>query len=139
MMEQWHCINAFLIAFPFAMFNLKSRPINALPYARDDFIVKPKTISYSSHTRLKRGITETTTGTAFKRTFNMPMEILRLVGITITLISFVASHVKLEVPVPYGAATLDTNPLLASGSDWPWYVKQALRSWNNCSSAKIEC
>lgn len=29
------------------------------------------------------------------------------------------AHVRLEQPVPYGTATLNTNPLLVDGSDWP--------------------
>lgn len=30
------------------------------------------------------------------------------------------AHVLLKTPVPYGAATLNTNPLLTDGSDYPW-------------------
>ncbi|KAL8954910.1 MAG: hypothetical protein Q9183_006874 [Haloplaca sp. 2 TL-2023] len=32
---------------------------------------------------------------------------------------FATAHVLLETPVPYGAETLNTNPLLADGSDYP--------------------
>ena len=34
--------------------------------------------------------------------------------------SLAHAHVLLKTPVPYGAATLNTNPLLADGSDYPW-------------------
>lgn len=53
----------------------------------------------------------------------MHLERILLVSVGVTFTAIVNAHVKLEDPVPYGAATLDTNPLLASGSDWPWYVK----------------
>jgi len=38
----------------------------------------------------------------------------------LALASAVGAHVLLKTPVPYGAATLNTNPLLKDGSDYPW-------------------
>ena len=35
------------------------------------------------------------------------------------LASLVYAHVKLEAPVPYGVATLNTEPLESTGVDWP--------------------
>ena len=40
----------------------------------------------------------------------------------LVLASLAQAHVLLKTPVPYGAATLNTNPLLADGSDYPWSV-----------------
>ncbi|KAL8700513.1 MAG: hypothetical protein Q9201_005412 [Fulgogasparrea decipioides] len=37
----------------------------------------------------------------------------------LTLVSLTGAHVLLENPVPYGAATLNTNPLEKDGSDYP--------------------
>ncbi|CAF9932522.1 hypothetical protein IMSHALPRED_008908 [Imshaugia aleurites] len=37
----------------------------------------------------------------------------------ILVASFTDAHVKLDQPVPYGAASLNTNPLETDGSDWP--------------------
>lgn len=36
------------------------------------------------------------------------------------LAAVAGAHVFLKNPVPYGAATLNTNPLLEDGSDYPW-------------------
>jgi len=40
----------------------------------------------------------------------------------LALASTVGAHILLKTPVPYGAATLNTNPLVKDGSDYPWYV-----------------
>lgn len=51
----------------------------------------------------------------------MHSSVFNILGVAITIVATIKGHVKLEDPLPYGAATLDTNPLLTSGSDWPWY------------------
>ncbi|KAK4694702.1 hypothetical protein P7C71_g2923, partial [Lecanoromycetidae sp. Uapishka_2] len=43
------------------------------------------------------------------------------------------AHVKLEQPVPYGAASLNTNPLNQDGSDWPCKQRPSvydISQWN---------
>ncbi|KAL8665370.1 MAG: hypothetical protein Q9202_002263 [Teloschistes flavicans] len=42
-----------------------------------------------------------------------------LAALLLALAPLASTHVLLETPVPYGAATLNTNPLLADGSDYP--------------------
>ncbi|KAL8816617.1 MAG: hypothetical protein Q9191_008298 [Dirinaria sp. TL-2023a] len=44
---------------------------------------------------------------------------LQLFASVATLSSLTYAHVKLVTPVPYGASSLNTNPLLDDGSDWP--------------------
>ena len=38
---------------------------------------------------------------------------------SLLFVGLASAHVKLIQPVPYGAASLNTNPLQASGADWP--------------------
>ena len=50
-----------------------------------------------------------------------------------SLVHDAQAHVKVIQPVPYGAASLNTNPLEASGSDWPCKQRPGvydITTWN---------
>ncbi|KAI4101355.1 MAG: hypothetical protein L6R37_004998 [Teloschistes peruensis] len=49
----------------------------------------------------------------------MPSTKSSLAAFLLALAPLASAHVLLETPVPYGAATLNTNPLLEDGSDYP--------------------
>ena len=51
----------------------------------------------------------------------------------LNILSLALAHVLLKTPVPYGAKTLDTNPLLKSGSDYPCKQREGVygvSQWN---------
>ena len=49
----------------------------------------------------------------------MSLHIPRFSALLIFLVCRACAHVKVVQPVPYGAASLNTNPLEQSGADWP--------------------
>lgn len=49
----------------------------------------------------------------------MRYSLIQLSALVATVIGMANAHVIMETPVPYGADHIDSNPLLADGSDFP--------------------
>ncbi|KAL8755266.1 MAG: hypothetical protein Q9184_004847, partial [Pyrenodesmia sp. 2 TL-2023] len=49
----------------------------------------------------------------------MRYSLIQLSALVATAVSYADAHIIMESPVPYGADSIDSNPLLADGSDFP--------------------